>query len=69
MTITVPDLPDLATRKQVAEYTQISVSTLARWASEGGKGPEYIRLGGAARYRREDVLAWIAEASTSEAFR
>lgn len=55
------DLPDLATRQQVAEYTQTSVPTLARWAGEG-IGPKFVRLGpegGAVRYRREDVLAWI----------
>lgn len=53
-------LPDLATRRQVAEFTQTSVPTLARWAAEG-KGPKLIRLGGGStvRYRRDDVLAWI----------
>lgn len=54
-------LPELATRRQVAEYTQTSVPTLARWAAEQ-KGPRFIRLGTVVRYRREDVLAWIAEA-------
>lgn len=63
------DLPELATRRQVADYTQTSVPTLARWASEGNKGPRFIRLGGtdasggAVRYRREDVLAWLASLS------
>lgn len=51
-------LPDLATRGQVAEYTQTSIPTLARWASEG-KGPKFVKLGFAVRYRREDVLAWL----------
>lgn len=56
------ELPELATRKQVAEYTQTSIPTLARWAAED-RGPKVTRLGpGAIRYRREDVLAWIAEA-------
>jgi len=55
-------LPDLATRLQVAEYTQTSVPTLARWAGEG-KGPKFVRLGGAVRYRRDDVLAWIDAAA------
>lgn len=59
------ELPELATRKQVAEFTQTSVPTLARWAMEGNKGPKFIRLGGsdanggAVRYPREGVLAWI----------
>ncbi|WP_254845645.1 helix-turn-helix domain-containing protein [Microbacterium sp. RURRCA19A] len=53
----------------MAEFTQTSVPTLARWASEGDKGPRFIRLGGsgasggAVRYRREDVLAWLASLS------
>ena len=63
MEVVVTSLPDIATRRQVAEYTQTSVPTLARWAYEG-KGPKSIRLGGgnAVRYRREDVMAWLAEA-------
>lgn len=63
------DLPELATRKQVAEYTQTSIPTLARWAAEG-TGPRVVRLGpgqGAIRYRREDVLAWIQERASAAA--
>lgn len=59
------DLPELATVAQVAEYTQTSIPTLARWRGEG-RGPKAIKLGGLLRYRRADVLAWIeslAEAS------
>ncbi|GAA3941977.1 helix-turn-helix domain-containing protein [Microbacterium soli] len=52
------ELPDLATRRQVAEYTQTSIPTLARWAAEG-KGPKFVRLGGAVRYKRDNVIAWI----------
>lgn len=51
-------LPDLATRVQVAQYTQTSVATLARWAGES-RGPRFIKLGGAVRYKREAVLAWL----------
>ncbi|MGO3320258.1 MAG: helix-turn-helix transcriptional regulator [Microbacterium gubbeenense] len=55
-------LPPIATRKQVAQYTQTSIPTLARWAAEG-VGPKVTRLGpGAIRYKREHVEAWIAEA-------
>ena len=57
------ELPDIATRRQVAEFTQTSVPTLARWAALG-MGPKSIRLGGGSvRYRREDVLAWIEAAA------
>jgi excisionase family DNA binding protein len=53
------ELPALATRQQVAEYTQTSIPTLARWAGEG-RGPKFLKLGGAVRYRRADVESWIA---------
>jgi predicted DNA-binding transcriptional regulator AlpA len=53
-------LPEVATRAQVAEYMQISVSTLARWAMEPGKGPKITKLGSNARYLRADVLAYLA---------
>lgn len=56
-TLTI-DLPALATRQQVAEYTQISVPTLARWAMNG-EGPKMTKIGRAARYRRQDVLDWL----------
>lgn len=52
------ELPALATRKQVAEYTQTSVPTLARWAMEN-EGPPFIRLGRSVRYRRDDVIKWL----------
>jgi excisionase family DNA binding protein len=51
-------LPDLATRQQVADYTQTSIPTLARWAAEG-KGPRFVKLGARVRYRKADVLAWL----------
>ncbi|MDR6868161.1 excisionase family DNA binding protein [Microbacterium resistens] len=59
------ELPDIATRPQVSEYTQVSVPTLARWAMEG-KGPRVTKFGALARYRKADVLAWI-EAQAQEA--
>lgn len=55
-------LQDLNTRQQIAAYTGVSVHTLARWAVEK-KGPRITKLGSAVRYRREDVLAWIAESA------
>lgn len=61
MAATDTSLPELATRQQVADFLQISVGALARWAMEG-KGPRFVRFGGSGatlRYRRDDVLAWI----------
>lgn len=56
--MTVDDLPELSTRQQLAELTGISVQTFARWAVEGN-GPRITKLGHAARYRKDDVLAWL----------
>jgi len=58
-------LPDLATRSEVAAYTRVAISTLARWAMEG-RGPAFVRLGRAVRYRRADVIAWVDAAGTDE---
>ncbi len=50
--------PEVMTRAEVAEFTRISLPTLARWAMEG-KGPKYRRAGGRVLYMRADVLAWL----------
>lgn len=48
------------TRPQLAERLQVSVKTLAMWAS-ASKGPKYARPGGGhVRYRLSDVEAWEA---------
>lgn len=48
------------TRPQLAERLQISVKTLAQWATQG-RGPRYARPGGGhVRYRLSDVEAWEA---------
>ncbi|QOC24796.1 helix-turn-helix domain-containing protein [Microbacterium hominis] len=53
-----PELPEVASRGQVSEFTGLSVPTLARWAAEG-KGPRFRRAGGRVLYRRADVIAWL----------
>lgn len=52
------DLPAIATRPQLSEFTQVSIPTLARWAMNG-EGPKMTKIGRAARYRRQDVLDWL----------
>lgn len=52
------DLPELLTRSELAAFTGIAMSTLARWATEGS-GPRMVKLGAHVRYRRADVLAWL----------
>lgn len=57
-------LDDLLTPEETAPVLKLSVSTLKdkRWR---GTGPAYIKLspgrGGRIRYRRRDVLQWLAE--------
>lgn len=53
----------LATTRTVAEYLKIKTQTLDAWASQG-KGPRYIKVGGARRYDWLDLHAWIEENKT-----
>lgn len=50
----------LMTTAEVAEYLQVSVTTLEHWRSRG-TGPRYQKLGRAVRYRRAEVDKWIDE--------
>ena len=56
------ELPDFSTRPELAGFASISVQTLARWAVEG-KGPRITKLGGAVRYAKADVAAWLEKAA------
>lgn len=56
------DYPELMTRGQVAEYLQVTVTTLGEWAGRG-RGPRCIYLSERTpRYRREDVRGFIDNA-------
>jgi len=52
--------PSLLTRGQAAEYLRIKTQTLAVWAGQG-RGPAFIKVGRAVRYRKSDLDAWLAE--------
>lgn len=54
------DEPLLMTAAQVARLLQISLRTLWRLRS-GRKLPLPLNLGAAVRWRREEVLAWVAD--------
>ena len=58
----------LLSRNEVAEWLGIPYHTLAAWASQG-TGPRYFRVGKHARYRREDVQAWLEEQAVPVASR
>jgi excisionase family DNA binding protein len=48
----------LWTIEDVASYLQIAKGTLRKWRQEG-KGPPVTMVGGAIRYRPDDVEAWL----------
>lgn len=53
--------PDpLLTTRDVSGLLSVPANTLRTWRHRG-YGPRYFLLGGAARYRRSVVLAWLAE--------
>jgi hypothetical protein len=49
----------LLTEIQVSDLLFMSVRTLQTWRCQG-VGPAYVRAGRAIRYRRGDVVGWIA---------
>lgn len=57
-TATVSD--DFLSPAQVSELTGIAKSTLADWRAQD-RGPEFVRMGKAIRYRRSDIDAWITD--------
>lgn len=48
----------LLTQQQVSEVLQIKVGTLQNWRADG-EGPPFVKIGGAVRYRRQDLDQWI----------
>lgn len=52
------DLPDLIPAERWAEYTGLSIPTLARQRMEGTGAP-FIRIGRSVRYPRARALAWL----------
>ena len=50
----------LITAEELAAMMNVSTRTLWRWLSSG-KLIEPVRIGGTSRWRREEVLQWIAD--------
>ncbi len=61
---TFPPLFDTKTLTTALGLTQ-AWAEHARWK---GTGPKFIRVGGAVRYRREDVLEWLDSETRSSTF-
>jgi DNA-binding transcriptional MerR regulator len=58
-TVAIP-VRDLMTTKDVESEYGIPEGTL-RYYRSTGKGPASFRLAGRIRYRRSDILSWIAD--------
>jgi excisionase family DNA binding protein len=59
---------DILNTREAAAYVRLGKPTLERFRINGD-GPNYCKLGGAVRYRRSDLDAWLESRitrSTSE---
>lgn len=56
----IPEQVDLLTEREVVEFLSgaVSVHTLRAWRLQR-RGPRFVKLGTAVRYRRNDVLTWL----------
>lgn len=62
---------EVLTTPEAASYCRLGKPTLERFRISGD-GPHYCKLGGAVRYRKADLDAWLESRltrSTSEALR
>lgn len=57
------ELPAVCTTADLEKLLKIDASSWATWRYEG-KGPEFLKLGGAVRYTRQAVLAWLSQQVT-----
>jgi DNA-binding transcriptional MerR regulator len=57
---TAMDVSEVMTTPEVSTEFKIPVGTL-RYYRSAGSGPASFRLAGRVRYRRADVLAWVAQ--------
>jgi len=58
-------LETMLTARQVADFLQVSISTVRRWSDKGML--KFYRVGsrGDRRYQRKDVLQFLEESSSS----
>lgn len=51
---------NLLTTAEVADRLNVSEQTLRHWRTQN-RGPRYLKLGKAVRYRPADITTWIEE--------
>lgn len=64
-----PSSAPLLTTREAAEHLSLAEATLEKWRSisnrtDEAKGPRFLRLEGAVRYRLSDLEEFIAESET-----
>ena len=52
------DIDTLLNEYDVARITRLSVASVRRWRLLR-RGPQYLKLGSAVRYRSEDITKWL----------
>jgi excisionase family DNA binding protein len=63
---TNPNLDNLKTQGELAEYLKVKPRTLQQWRSDG-KGPRWTRVGRVIRYRDSDVKEWLDQQEQQKA--
>ena len=58
----------MMTTRQAADYLGLSVHTLNKWRWDG-RGPRYIKLGAAVRYRQDELDRFIEAGQTAHTTR
>ena len=53
-------VPEFLTTKEAATLLRLSAGTLNKLRCYGG-GPRFLKLGGAVRYKLDDLRAWIED--------
>jgi predicted DNA-binding transcriptional regulator AlpA len=56
--------PEMLNERQVAEFLNVSVKSLQGWRLFR-KGPKFVKIGRAVRYRRRDLEKWVDSCSGS----
>lgn len=56
--------PDIMDTREAAAYVRLGKPTLERFRISGN-GPPYCKLGGAVRYRKVDLDAWLESRLTT----
>jgi len=54
----LPRLSEMLREHRVADYLNVSVRTLQNWRMFS-KGPKFVKIGRAVRYKRADVETWL----------